>query len=47
MPCEPACKHNAGNWYGKYLLNYRNGTRVFGLVTVFLSETLIRFDQRD
>jgi hypothetical protein len=44
---KPACKHNAGNWDGKYLLNYRNSNSLFELVKVFLPETLITIDQSD
>jgi hypothetical protein len=43
----PACKHNAGNRDGKYLLNYRINGLLFELVLVFLPETLITIDQRD
>jgi len=44
---KPACKLNAGNWDGKYLLNYRNRDSLFELVKVFLPETLIAIDQSD
>lgn len=44
---NPACKHNAGNPDGKYLLNYRIRTLLFKLVLVFLPETLNTIGQRD
>jgi len=44
---KPACKHNAVNPDGKYLLNYRVGAIQFELVLVFLPETLSTIDQRD
>jgi hypothetical protein len=36
---KPACKHNAGNRDGKYLLNYGFRAIQFELVKVFLPET--------